>query len=246
MAAMLSRAVILAAGFARRLKPLTDDRPKCMLPVGGRPILAHQVEALRGQGVREIAVVTGFGAQTIHDLLGGGVTYIHNADYATTNSIYSLWLASGWLAPGGLILNSDVLFHPRVLGELLGAPPPNCLLYDPASGHGDPEAMKVALDGDGAVERLSKALPADRTCGENLGLIRLDAAGARAAAEALDALIAGDVRRAWVPEVINEMRPRQRVWAIPTRGPWIEIDTREDLARAESEVWPRIVDSLTG
>jgi choline kinase len=242
---VISRALILAAGAARRLKPLTDDRPKCMLEVGGRPILAHQVAALRGLGVGEIAVVTGFCAETIHALLGDAATYVHNADFATTNSIYSLWLGREHLAPGGLILNSDVLFHPAVLRELVEAPHPNALLYDPASGHGDPEAMKVSLNGDGSIDRLSKALPDDRTRGENLGLIRLDAAGVRAMCEALDALIASDIRHAWVPEVINEMRPHQRVQAIPTRGPWIEIDTREDLERANREVWPKIADSLT-
>lgn len=215
-----------------------------MLEVGGQPILAHQIAALRASGVTRIAIVTGFCAETIHDHLGDDVTYIHNADYATTNSIYSLWLAREHLAPGGLILNSDVLFHPCALPTLIGAPHANCLLFDPDAGHGDPEAMKIAIDGtDGSIERLSKALPDAKTRGENLGVIRLDAKGAGVAAETLDAMIASDIRRAWVPEVINEMRPRVRVHPVDVAAPWIEIDTPEDLERARSEIWPKLDDS---
>jgi choline kinase len=240
----VQRAVILAAGSAKRLKPLTDHCPKCMLEVGGQPILTHQVAALRASGVTQIAVVTGFCVETIHAHLGDEVTHIHNPDYATTNSIYSLWLAREHLAPGGLILNSDVLFHPRALATLIGSPHANCLLYDPEAGQGDPEAMKIAIDdSDGSIERLSKALPDAKTRGENLGVIRLDAEGAGVAAETLDALIASDIRRAWVPEVINEMRPRVRVHPVAVGAPWIEIDTPEDLERARSEVWPQLDDS---
>jgi choline kinase len=218
-----------------------------MLEVGGQPILAHQVAALRASGVTQIAVVTGFCAETIHTQLGDGVAYIHNADFATTNSIYSLWLSREHLAPGGLILNSDVLFHPRALGTLIGDPRPNCLLFDPDAGHGDPEAMKIAIDdSDGSIERLSKALPDAKTRGENLGVIRLDAEGAAVAAETLDAMIASDIRHAWVPEVINEMRPRVRVHPVAVGAPWIEIDTPEDLERARIEIWPRLGDSVGG
>lgn len=240
----ITRAVILAAGAARRLKPLTDDRPKCMLEVGTAPILVHQVAALRAHRVTEIAVVTGFCAETIHTALGTGVTYIHNPDYATTNSIYSLWLARDHLQPGGLVLNSDVLFHPEVLAQLLRAPAANCLLFDPAEGHRDPEAMKVAVNSNGIVTRLSKALPPDRTRGENLGLIRLSRQGAAAAREALDAMVAGEITRAWVPEVINEMYPHKKVHAIAVAAPWIEIDTPADLERARAELWPRMASAF--
>ncbi len=241
----VTRAVILAAGAARRLRPLTDACPKCMLEVGGRPILTHQIAALRAAGVGDIAVVTGFCAETIRALLGDSFTDFHNADFATTNSIYSLWLARAHLADGGLILNADVLFHPDALAALLASPAPSALLFDPDAGRGDAEAMKVALDDtDGSVARLSKTLPDAETRGENLGLIRLDAGGARAMTKALDAMIASDIRHAWVPEVINEMRPRHRVLGIATDAAWIEIDTPEDLERARTEVWPRLADAL--
>lgn len=240
----IKRAVILAAGSARRLKPLTDNRPKCMLDVGGAPILQHQVAALRGCGVDDVAVVTGFCAETIRDLLGNSVSYVHNADYDTTNSVYSLWLGREHLRGGGLILNSDVLFHPASLRRLLDEPSGNCLLFDASAGKGDAEAMKILLNGDGTILRLSKALPDSKCNGENLGVIRVDEAGAKAMDSALEALIASNVRRAWVPEVINEMRPVQHVKAVAIAEPWIEIDTPDDLEIARTEIWPQIAEAL--
>jgi choline kinase len=233
-------AIILAAGSANRLRPLTNERPKCALHVGGRAIIEHQVAALRAAEVKSITVVTGFCADRIRERLGDAVGYLHNADFSTTNSIYSLWLGREHLREGGLILNGDVVFHPDALDALLACEHGNCLLYDPGVGADDPEAMKLALDSDGMVERLSKALPRDRCAGENLGMIRVDAAGAPELLAALDRLIASDVRHAWVPEAINEMRPHQRVFAVANRWPWIEIDTPEDLARADAEIWPQM------
>jgi choline kinase len=233
----VTRAALLAAGAAKRLKPLTDDRPKCMLEVGDRPILAHLIAALRAHGVDDLAVVVGFREERVRDLLGDTVTYIRNVEYATTNSLHSLWLARRHLEPGGLILNSDVLVHPANLRLLLDGPP-SALLYDPAAGKGDAEAMKLALDVDRSVRRLSKELPDDETEGENLGIIKLDAEGMAAGFSALKRMMSSECKRAWVPEMINVMRPTKRVVAIAATHPWTEIDTPTDLDHAREAVWP--------
>jgi choline kinase len=116
------RAVILAAGASRRMGDLTRDIPKSALEVAGRSILEHQVEALRGAGVDRITVISGHGEDALRSVGGPDLEYLRNDDYATTNSIYSLWLAREAAAGGFVLLNGDVLFHPRLLGRLLDDP----------------------------------------------------------------------------------------------------------------------------
>lgn len=90
--------VILAAGMAKRLRPLTDNSPKCLLRVGERSLLQRTVDALIAGGIDELVVVTGYLRNLIEDFLKANypqlkISFIDNPDYATTNNIYSLWLA---------------------------------------------------------------------------------------------------------------------------------------------------------
>ena len=93
-------AVILAAGMASRLRPLTDDRPKCLLRVGSKCILQRTVDSLVAAGISQIVVVTGYRGGMIRLFLEGNYPdtdfhFIENADYQTTNNIYSLWVLCG-------------------------------------------------------------------------------------------------------------------------------------------------------
>ena len=95
--------VILAAGMAKRLRPLTDTKPKCLLKVGERTLLERTVAAMAAAGISEFVVVTGYRAEMIKDFLDNQdglesqgkprFTYLHNADFEHNNNIYSLWMA---------------------------------------------------------------------------------------------------------------------------------------------------------
>ena len=115
----IKQAIILAAGQGHRLWPYTQDRPKCLLDIGGKTILEHQVHALLAQGIDRITVVTGYLGHMIRDVLGEQAQYITNQHYTETSSMYSLWLARGAALEGCLILNADVFFHPGILRRLL-------------------------------------------------------------------------------------------------------------------------------
>src|SRR5512146_1473052 len=108
---MVKRAIILAAGQGRRLWPYTKDRPKCLLDIGGRSIIEHQVDLLAAEGIRQITVVIGYMGPKVQAVLGSRVAYCENDLFASTSSMYSLWLARDAAADGFLVINSDVLFH---------------------------------------------------------------------------------------------------------------------------------------
>lgn len=234
-------AILLAAGCSRRLGALTETRPKCLLEVGGRSLIEHQLDAMRAAGVERFVIVTGYLADKVRATCGHqDVEYVQNDDYATTNSLYSLGLALARGAGGFVLTNADVLFDPELLIRLLRAPGPDALLFEPGEALGD-EEMKVRVSPQGTVEAMAKSLPAGGYHGENLGVLKFSADAHARLTPIVDALLAENQANAWAPKAFDRLSQEHPIQAISSRGlPWIEIDFPEDLARAREVVWPRI------
>src|SRR6185436_13431111 len=106
------KVIVLAAGQGIRLRPLTDQVPKCMVPFRGKPILVHLLEILRKGGVDDVTVVTGYRADAVAAL---GVPTRHNPDFASTNMVGSLFCAEDLLEGDDvLVVYGDILFRPSV------------------------------------------------------------------------------------------------------------------------------------
>lgn len=241
------RAVILAAGRGGRLRGVVGERPKCLARIGDTTLLGRQIDALRAAGLGPITVVAGFGEADVRRACAPGVEMLANPVHATTNSLYSLWLAREVLEEGFVVLNCDVLFHPRLLVDLVESRYGDALLTCARAERGpySPEEMKVHIRG-GLVRAIDKALPDDLSDAENIGIGKFSADGARALVEELDRLVgAGDVR-AWLPKGFDAFARRRALYAIDNRGlPWIEIDFPEDYWRACSEVLPAIEENAS-
>ncbi len=233
------KAVILAAGRGRRLNDVSDGRPKCLLEIGGKPLIQHQIEALADNGVHEILVVTGYKADFVRAVVGSQVEYVHNDRYEDTNSLYSLWLTREWVKGSFVLMNSDLLFDPEILNRLLGETG-NALAFDSSSSRGL-EQTKVAIS-RGRVVDLGKDVPAVNARGESLGLLRFDDRGAKILFQRVCHLI--EVEReydSWVIEAVRAACSEVEIKPINVAGlPWVEIDYPVDLERARKEVWPAI------
>lgn len=241
------RGIILAAGKGSRLNGTAGDGPKCLVQLGGLTLIERQIQRLRDAGVTEITAVVGCQAERVRQVCGHGITYIENARYAETNSLYSLWMARPLLYEGFVVLNCDVLFHPALLTDLLASRHENALLlgYREADQplYGD-EEMKVSVRG-GRVLDLSKDMDPAVADGENLGIVKFGARGAAALVDIMDELIAQNRLRDWAPRAFAEFARRHPLHAVPTRGlPWIEIDFPEDFERARQVVLPAIEEDL--
>jgi L-glutamine-phosphate cytidylyltransferase len=239
------KAIILAAGKGTRLDGAAV-KPKCLVEIGGSTLLHRQLDSLRSLNVREIVVVVGFGAESIREECDEEISFVENAKFAETSSLYSLWLAREHLTDGFVVLNSDVLFHPQMLADLLESDHENALLLsdtDPAP-LGD-EEMKVKVQ-DQLVVDISKEIDPLDADGENVGIVKFSAAGARLLVAYMDALIGSGELKHWAPRAFLEFARNHPLHALSTRGlPWIEIDFPEDYQRAVNEVLPKI-ESLTG
>ena len=131
------RAVILAAGIGRRMRPLSDERHKTLLEVGGRAVMGRIIDGLQANGITQVCIVTGYRAAEVEEYVTrefGDLqfTFIRNETYATTNNIYSMALALENIEPDEdiILIESDLIYEPAVLSRLLKSEHENVALVD--------------------------------------------------------------------------------------------------------------------
>ncbi|PCH98277.1 MAG: nucleotidyl transferase [Bacteroidetes bacterium] len=120
----ITTALLLAAGTGSRLKPLTDCMPKCLTKVNEIEILGRLINCLRKNGFKRLVVVVGYFDHEIRNFLQNNlgditVEYVANADFATTNNIYSLWSARHAIKEPFLLIESDLVFDAPLLEKML-------------------------------------------------------------------------------------------------------------------------------
>lgn len=232
------RAIILAAGTGSRLAEASGGLPKPLVEVGGKALIEHQLEALADSGIGPVMVVVGYKAEEVKRVVGTRASYVENTDPAGTNSLYSFWLAREFVQGSVLISNCDLLYHPEILDRLLDVKG-SALAYDSSFGWGR-EKMKVGLQ-DGCVKEMSKSLPYGRAAGENLGLICLHEAAAKALVAKADEMVKAGNLKGWLPEAVEATAQQVPIRGVDVAGfPWTEIDFPFDLEAARKRVWPAI------
>ena len=237
------KGIILAAGKGSRLNGTAGDKPKCLVEAGGLTLIERQMQVLERAGVEEIVVVVGCQADRVRRVCGTGVTYVENSRYAESNSLYSLWTARALLYDGFVVLNCDVLFHPRLLDDLLATHHDSALLMAYRQAGQPPfgdEEMKVKVCG-GRVIDMSKTMTTDEADGENLGIVKFGPKSAPHLVGILDRIVGEGRLREWAPSAFRDFAQERPLYALGTRGlPWIEIDFPEDYQRALRDVLPAI------
>jgi len=235
------KAIILNAGKGGRLGSLTDDRPKCLVEVGGRPILDFQLDALRLAGVRELVIVVGYRHGMIRDYLKRYpefvVSWIDNPDYAETNTAYSLWLARHEMIGDFLYLNGDVLFHPELVRRLVAAPSLNPLAVE-RKRCGE-EEVKVLLDG-ARVTAIGKEINPAEAYGEFIGVAKFTGAiGSLFGATLEEVVLRDKLVKNYFETAVDRMTDKTIFTALDVSDlPCIEIDFPEDLERAKNVILP--------
>jgi len=244
------RALVLAAGIGKRLAPLTDDRPKGLIELGERSLLARLLDGLQAAGVAETTLVVGYRQDQIRARLGTGhrgmaVRYLENPHY-TRGPLLSLWTGRAEFERDDVLLaDGDVLFAPPLLDRVIRAPEANAFLGEPDFvDTGEEQNLYVRAGGQVIAIRRGVMGPPDalyESRAEWVGFVKVGRATGIELAATLDAFVRdgraeGDYERA-----LDSLLPRHRFVACPTGGlPWIEIDFAQDLQEAEGEVLPRI------
>jgi choline kinase len=233
---MTDTAVILCAGGGTRLRPLTDDRPKALVDVGGETILGRAVRTLLSAGVRHLVIATGYRADAVRAALAGceaRVSFCHNADFERTQNSVSLHLCAESVGGRSFFkLDGDLLFHPDVIARLDADDGALSVAVDKSVTLGD-EEMKVMTEGS-AIRRFGKKLEPARCSGESIGIERLDEASGERLFRALAAAARVGRTDLYYEDVYSELIGEGLdARAVDVSGlPWFEVDTADDLARA--------------
>ena len=238
--------VILAAGMAKRLRPLTDTRPKCLLPVAGRTLLERTVDAMHQAGITEFVIVTGYRADQIRDFLNVqcsmfnvqcsmfNVQYLHNADYAHNNNIYSLWMA-GQVVRGRefLLMDSDILCDPAAVVRIAQEPVSALAVNRHDLGE---EEMKVVVDSDMRITEISKTCRPEDAMGESVGIEHITADYSEALYRELDQMILQEgLVDIFYERAFERLIPQGHTFRVVDTTDYFsyELDTPEDYQRAQ-------------
>ncbi len=237
----MTNAVLLGAGQGRRLSPLTDSRPKCLVEVAGRSLLEWQLRALAEAGVAEATVVTGFGAAAVETALALmappiPVTCLHNPFFAVADNIGSCWVARALFGADTLLINGDTLADPRIVSRVLAeATAPVTVTIDRKAAY-DVDDMKVQLDGS-RLRHIGKTI-ADPIDGESIGMLRFRGTGGERFSGALEEALRDPAALSrWYLSVIDALAGEGVVETVSIEGlPWAEVDYPHDLAIATARI----------
>jgi choline kinase len=231
--------VILAAGMARRLRPLTDTKPKCLLTVGNRTLLQRTVDAMLQAGVSELVVVTGYRAEMIRDFLTAHypeltIRFLDNTDYEHNNNIYSLWMAMEVVRGCDfLLMDSDILCDPaavmRIAREEESALAVNCHELGE-------EEMKVVVDAQGHIAEISKTCSPADAMGESVGIERITANYSEALYHELRKMILKEgLIDIFYERAFERLIPQGHTFRVVDTTSYFsyELDTPEDFQRAQ-------------
>ncbi len=243
------KAVILAAGVGRRLRALTQYRPKCLIEIGGRPLLYRYFDALRQHGVTRICLVVGYKQELIREAVATypvplDVKCLVNVEFER-GSIGSLWVARRALDDDVVIMDADLLFHSALLDRLLSSPSPNVLLVDETVAQQTEECMVVAREG--RVAALSKQIPKGYDpVGEGVGFLRVAHAAVPDLLRSVEACVNRGLLDLEYEDALEEFFRAVPVGFEKIGGlPWIEIDFPEDVERAQHDILPRLGETGT-
>jgi choline kinase len=234
------KAIILSAGQGRRLLPLTENTPKCLLPVSDKPVLAWQIDALLAVGVNDITIITGFQVALIEALLQQRyanhpkIKILFNPFYEVADNLASCWIARAEMDGNFLLLNGDTVIESALLSKVLNSEPaPITLSIDDKDAY-DADDMKVQLDTDRWVRQVSKIVPPHQVNAESIGLIYFREQGAHMFRKAVEEALRHPAElKSWYLSIIDRLAKQHLVNSCSIRGfRWCEIDFIEDLARA--------------
>jgi choline kinase len=230
------RLIIPAAGVGTRLQPITNQLPKCMIEIQGKPLIYYLLQPLNGLTVNEVIIVAGHKKELLQEYIKSEsdfppVKFINNDQYERTNSIVSIALSREYWGEPFCIIDSDLLIRPK-LTEVLFDSDGTFLIIDATKPY-DQIDMKVKVE-DGRFITMDKTLSREAAQGEFFGLSRWMPAEAMALSQVIDEFLSRGETGVWYEWAIRELAKRieLRVHSCVS-DTWFEIDNERDYGIAK-------------
>jgi choline kinase len=245
------KALILAAGFGRRLKPITDRIPKTLIKIRNKPILGHILSNIKKCKIKDVVIVTGYKDELIKDYVGSGekwglhISYCHNDKYNVTENIYSVKLASQELQGDDFILiNADDLFPHTIISKMMKTHGQIVIAVDGEGTLGS-EEMKVRRE-NGRITSVTKKMDPTVAFGEDIGITKFSREGGQAFFNTINDIIEEKGPNYYFQEAIDQLASNDYpvTYVNVENEPWIEIDDHFDLKWANIPISHMILDRI--
>ena len=244
------RPVLIGAGRGSRLEHRTEEVPKTLVPVMGRPMLEWILEALEEAGFtrRDVVFVCGYKADVLKAKYPE-FTYVENREWENNNILESLVYAREYLGGGFLSSYTDIVYRGSAVKDVVASNHDKVLVCDTdwrrryvrRTKHPESDAEKMRADGERVIE-VSRTIASEDASGEFIGVAKFDPDGAKEMLAAYDeakktCTVLGDrpFQKAYLIHLWQWMIDRGSVFhRVNTPGGYMELDTLEDLSLADS------------
>lgn len=257
--------IVLAAGSGTRLRPYTNDLPKCMVPVHDRALIDWLMDTVLAAGIDDVVIVRGYQAERLRlstSRKPSRLSFVLNPEFASTNMVYSLWTARREITGPLIISYSDILYEAGVLRALMASPEEISVVVDRdwkpywQTRFDDPlsDAESLRLDTDGNIKEIGQDVSdIGDVEGQYIGLMKFAGKGVDTLATTLDAAHQGDTRsprnfrQMHMTDLLQGMiETGSRIRPHWINGRWLEVDSVKDLKIAEACIPADMEDSNAG
>jgi choline kinase len=234
--------IILAAGFGSRLKPLTNNVPKPLLLVGNKSLLQYKIDSLRSMGFndQQIVVVVGYLKEKIIASFPT-ITFIENKEFATTNNLYSLWLAKEYVKGGFILLNGDTWHSPHIFETFFSQG--NRDFFNLSSFIGIDSSKKksddlcAAVDEKGSLIKVDFNIKYEDCAGKSVQFSWFNATDTLIFFKYIEDCLSRKEFSIGANIIPSDVMKKMNVKIIDVKGlPWLEIDTLADFETAQKVI----------
>ena len=234
------KAVILAAGRGSRMKYLTNEKPKCMLELAGKPLLQWQLAALKQGGINEIILVRGYKKE----LLTGDFLTIDNPNWAKTNMVASLLCALPHLTNEQLIISySDIVYKAEHITQLIKTKEDIVITYDKnweqlwRLRNENPlnDAETFLTDTDGRLLEIGQTPTVlSQVQGQYMGLLKFSPKGSQQIQDFLNTFTTKKINEMDMTALLQQLLQHNiPIYTTAVNGGWCECDTEQDIQKYE-------------
>lgn len=239
------KAIICAAGQGKRLRPYTNEVPKCLVKVSGKRILEYMLDNISSCGIKEAVIVIGYKAEKFRKIMGTrykgcAIKYYVNKDYDKTDNMYSLWMAKDEIDEGYVFFNADILFNASILKNLIEEPHPDCIVVD-GNAKLQATSMKVKVERNKIAE-IGRSLKGGNAMA--IGIYKYSPEGAKKYFKEIKKIVLKGMDKITVgtpsgqiEKPVQQFIRHSELHAVRTGNlAWQEIDDAEDLKKAAKKL----------
>ncbi|HEO9720290.1 HAD-IIA family hydrolase [Morganella morganii] len=232
--------VILAAGVGSRLRPMTNNKPKCLVTTAGKPILQYQLDAYKNAGITDIIIIVGYEGDAIRNyckyIKDLNIKIIENSEYEDSNNMYSLYLARDFIKGKPFILNNaDLAVENNLILDMVSSSEKDIVAVDFSTYN--EESMKVTCNDEGMIINISKQINKNETLGCSIDFYKFSDISSDIFFEELERIIVKEKnKKDWTEIAMQRLFQSQTLKFKPfniKKTAWVEIDNYADLALSD-------------